>query len=169
MNILILGVGNLLLKDESVGVHLINQLEQEYVFPEGVDVVDGGTAGMELLEFIASREHIIIVDAVLTGDKPGTVINLRDDEVPALFHNKVSPHQLGISDLLGALKLTGESPKNIFLVGVVPETVDPGLEMSETIQSQMTTMKQQVLQYLSDIGAPAQKKVENNLERATCV
>ncbi|MDB1122373.1 HyaD/HybD family hydrogenase maturation endopeptidase [Vibrio algarum] len=158
MNILVLGVGNLLLRDESVGVHLVNELEQEFYFPKGVDVVDGGTAGMELLEFIADREHIIIIDAVLTGDKPGTVVNLRDDEVPALFHNKVSPHQLGISDLLGALKLTGESPKNIFLVGVVPKTVEPGLEMSDTVKSQIGLMKKQVIDYLSNIGVQLETK-----------
>lgn len=158
MNILILGVGNLLLSDESVGVHLVRQLEEEYQFPNGVELVDGGTAGMELLEFIANREHVIIIDAVLTGDKPGTVVNLKDDEVPALFHNKVSPHQLGISDLLGALKLTGESPQNIFLVGIVPETVEPGLAMSTTVSSQMDTMKKQVIDYLSAIHIPVTKK-----------
>jgi hydrogenase maturation protease len=158
MNILVLGVGNLLLRDESIGVHLVNQLEQEYDFPQGVDVVDGGTAGMELLEFIAGREHVVIIDAVLTGDSPGTVVNLRDDEVPALFHNKVSPHQLGISDLLGALKLTGESPENIFLVGIIPETVEPGLEMSDTVASQMDEMKRQVLNYLSEIGVNYKEK-----------
>lgn len=158
MNVLVLGVGNLLLRDESVGVHVVNQLEKEFTFPTGVDVIDGGTAGMELLEFIASREHIVIIDAVLTGDKPGTVVNLRDDEVPALFHNKVSPHQLGISDLLGALKLTGESPGNIFLVGIVPETVEPGLEMSQTVEAQIGVIKQQVIGYLTDIGVPIEEK-----------
>lgn len=158
MNTLILGVGNLLLSDESVGVHLVNQLESEYTFPEGVELVDGGTAGMELLDYIASREHIIIIDAVLTGDEPGTVVILKDDQVPALFNNKVSPHQLGLSDLLGALKLTDESPENIFLVGVVPESVEPGLEMTETITKCMPTMMQCVLDHLDEIGIEAKPK-----------
>ncbi|WP_413285348.1 HyaD/HybD family hydrogenase maturation endopeptidase [Vibrio sp. MA40-2] len=161
MNVLVLGVGNLLLRDESVGVHIINQLENEYQFPDGIDVVDGGTAGMELLEFIANREHVIIVDAVLTGAKPGTVINLKDDQVPALFHNKVSPHQLGISDLLGALKLTEESPKNIFLVGIVPNDITPGLEMSDTVKSQIGLMKTQIIDHLAKIGVPLKSKQES--------
>ncbi|WED21723.1 HyaD/HybD family hydrogenase maturation endopeptidase [Vibrio sp. JC009] len=158
MNVLVLGVGNLLLRDESIGVHVVNQLTKEFSFPEGVDLVDGGTAGMELLDFIANREHVVIIDAVLTGDEPGTIVNLRDDEVPALFNNKVSPHQLGLSDLLGALILTGESPKNIFLVGIVPETVDPGLEMSKTVSSKQEIMQEQVLTYLKGIGIQPEKK-----------
>jgi len=164
VNILVLGVGNLLLSDESVGVHLVNQLEKEYIFPEGVDLVDGGTAGMELLDYIASREYIIIVDAVLTGDEVGTVVILKDDEVPALFNNKVSPHQLGISDLLGALKLTGESPENIFLVGIVPSSVEPGLTMTNIVASAMPVMKDQVIRYLTNIGVTLKKR-----ETETCV
>lgn len=163
-DILVLGVGNLLLSDESVGVHIVNQLEKEYVFPEGVELVDGGTAGMELLDYIASREHVLIVDAVLTGDAPGTVINLKDDEVPALFNNKVSPHQLGLSDLLGALKLTDESPQNIFLVGVVPEAVDPGLDMTETVAAVVPVMKKALLEQLAKIGVTPKIK-----EVAACV
>jgi hydrogenase maturation protease len=158
VNVLILGVGNLLLSDESVGVHLVNRLEQTYRFPEGVELVDGGTAGMELLDYIAGRDHVVIMDAVLTGDAPGTVVTLRDDEVPALFNNKVSPHQLGLSDLLGALKLTDESPKNIFLVGIVPESVEPGLEMTETVSSQMDSMSEHVLTYLKGIDLPAESQ-----------
>jgi len=151
VNTLILGVGNILLSDEAVGVRVVEALEQQFYFPNGIELADGGTAGMELLEMIASREHVILVDAVLTGDPPGTVITMRDDEIPALFNNKVSPHQLGLSDLLSALKLTDESPKNLFLVGVVPETVSPGLEMSKTITKACDKMKLHVLNYLRDM------------------
>lgn len=158
MNILVLGVGNLLLSDESIGVHVINQLENEYVFPDGVELVDGGTAGMELLDYIAKREHVMIVDAVLTGDEPGTVVILKDDDVPALFNNKVSPHQLGLSDLLGALKLTEESPENIFLVGIVPESVEPGLEMTDTVSKTIPTVKKLLLEHLNNIGVSIVKK-----------
>lgn len=158
MNILVLGVGNLLLSDESIGVHVVNQLEKEYVFSEGVELVDGGTAGMELLDYIASRDHVIIVDAVLTGDEAGTVVILQDDDVPALFNNKVSPHQLGLSDLLGALKLTDESPKNIYLVGIVPNSVEPGLEMTETVSKTIPTVKKLVIDHLKTIGVSITNK-----------
>ncbi|MGX9416899.1 HyaD/HybD family hydrogenase maturation endopeptidase [Vibrio sp. RC27] len=163
-NILVLGVGNILLSDESVGVHIVEQLEDTFDFPSGVEVVDGGTAGMELLDYIASRDHVIIIDAVLTGADPGTVVVLKDDDVPALFNNKVSPHQLGLSDLLGSLKLTDESPNHIYLVGVVPESVEPGLDMTQTVINSMPTMKKCVLDYLTEIGVYPRTKTST-----TCV
>jgi hydrogenase maturation protease len=156
---LVLGVGNLLLSDESVGVHVVSQLDATFDFPVGVELVDGGTAGMELLDYIASREHVIIIDAVLTGDEPGTIVILQDDDVPALFNNKVSPHQLGLSDLLGALKLTDESPQHIFLVGVVPKSVQPGLAMTNTVIDAIPIMKTCVIDYLEQIGIHPKAKV----------
>ncbi|MDU7506316.1 MAG: hydrogenase maturation protease, partial [Clostridia bacterium] len=98
MRILVLGVGNILLSDEGIGVRVIEALEQRYVMPEGVEVLDGGTAGMELLEAMANRTHLIIVDAIVSRkSEPGALLILRDEEVPVLFNNKISPHQLGLS------------------------------------------------------------------------
>ncbi len=107
MNILILGVGNLLLSDEAVGVRIVEGLGREYRFAPGIELLDGGTAGMELLEAMASRDHIILVDAVRSGNPPGTVVTLKDEEIPTLFGRKISPHQLGLADVLSALHMTG--------------------------------------------------------------
>lgn len=160
MNTLILGVGNILLSDEAVGVRVVETLEKQFTFPDGVELADGGTAGMELLDMIASREHLILVDAVLTGAPPGTVITMSGDEIPIFFNNKVSPHQLGLADLLSALKLTDESPKNLFLVGVVPESVSPGLEMTQTITDACEQMQQHVLNYLKDMDVVPQRRTD---------
>lgn len=88
MNTLVLGIGNLLLSDEAVGVRIVERLEQDYRFPEGVELMDGGTAGMELMEYMASRDHLIVADAVLSDAAPGSVITLHDDEVPAFSAGK---------------------------------------------------------------------------------
>lgn len=121
MRILVLGVGNILLSDEGIGVRVIEALEQRYVMPEGVEVLDGGTAGMELLEAMANRTHLIIVDAIVSRkSEPGALLLLRDEEVPVLFNNKISPHQLGLSDVLSALRFTGEFPDNITWWGDSP-------------------------------------------------
>ncbi|MGL4459632.1 MAG: HyaD/HybD family hydrogenase maturation endopeptidase, partial [Plesiomonas shigelloides] len=109
--VLVLGIGNLLLSDEAIGVRAVEALEQRFHLPPQVDVLDGGTCGMALIGDMADREHLIIADAVLTGDAPGTVVTLRDEEVPTLFSRKISPHQLGLSDVLSALKLTDEFPQ----------------------------------------------------------
>lgn len=79
MKTLVLGIGNLLLSDEAVGVCIIETLEWQYAFSPEIDIVDGGTVGMELLETMAKREHMIVGDAVLTGCAPGTVTLLRDN------------------------------------------------------------------------------------------
>ena len=95
MRILVLGVGNILLTDEAIGVRIVEALEQRYILPDYVEILDGGTAGMELLGDMANRDHLIIADAIVSKkNAPGTMMILRDEEVPALFTNKISPHQL---------------------------------------------------------------------------
>ncbi len=131
MSVLVLGVGNILLTDEGIGVRVVEQLEHRYAIPEGVEVMDGGTAGMELLSSIAKRGHVILIDAVNTGAEAGTVVTLVGEQVPALFKTKISPHQLGISDLLGVLTITGEMPDEMTLFGVVPYSLDTAVELSE--------------------------------------
>ncbi len=71
MKILVLGIGNLLLGDEAVGVRIVEALEQRYLLPPHVEVLDGGTSGMDLLDMMANRDHLIVADAVFTGDQPG--------------------------------------------------------------------------------------------------
>lgn len=95
MNTLILGIGNLLLSDEAVGVRIVERLERDFRFPEGVELMDGGTAGMELMEYMASRDHLIVADAVLSDSAPGSVITLCDDEVPAFLAGKFHHINLG--------------------------------------------------------------------------
>ena len=81
-------------------------------------------------------EHIIIIDAVLANKQPGEIIVLHDEQVPVFFSRKISPHQLGICDVLSALKLTDEFPKNLCLIGIQPKTFEPQIALSETIQKQ---------------------------------
>ncbi|WP_210394940.1 HyaD/HybD family hydrogenase maturation endopeptidase [Motiliproteus sediminis] len=159
MSILVLGVGNILLTDEGIGVRVVEALEQRYQIPEGVEVMDGGTAGMELLSSIASREHLILIDAVNTGAAPGTLVKLQDDEVPALFKNKISPHQLGISDLLGVLTVTGEMPKKMTLFGVVPFSLDTSTELSESMRQLLDALLEATVTELAAQGVVLEARV----------
>ncbi len=140
MSVVVLGVGNILLTDESIGVRVVEALEQRYQFPEQVVVVDGGTAGMELLETMSDRDNVIIIDAVNTGAAPGTVVELRGDEVPALFRTRISPHQLGISDLLGVLTVTDQMPKQMTLFGAVPYSMETGIDLTAEMQEKLETI-----------------------------
>jgi len=130
MNVLILGVGNILLGDEGVGIHALAELERHYLLPDGVELLDGGTAGIELLRHIAGRDLCIIIDAMQSGAPPGTVAVFRDRQVGARLTTRISPHQLGLSDLLAAAALIGETPKRVVLVGIEPASLEPGLTLS---------------------------------------
>ena len=83
--VLVLGLGNLLMQDEGIGVRVVQQLQHDYQFPPQVELLDGGTAGMALYEHIVDRSHVIVIDAVQTGRAPGTLVKLENDEVPAFF------------------------------------------------------------------------------------
>ncbi len=153
MRILVLGIGNILLSDEGVGVSVVEALERGYVLPSWAETLDGGTSGMELMEVMAGREHLIVVDAVRTGAPPGTVVLLRDSQVPALFTQKISPHQLGLCDVLMALRLTNEFPHRLTLVGVEPESLAPGIGLSPTVALAVAPALEQVLALLAADGA----------------
>lgn len=153
MEALVLGIGNLLLSDEGVGVRAIQALEARWHFPDNITLMDGGTAGMELMEYMASRELLIVIDAVRADYPPGSVFVLEDEQIPALFSKRISPHQLGLCDVLMALRLTGEYPKKLFLVGITPESLDPGMTLTDTISQQLPGIMEQVITLLLRQGA----------------
>ncbi|MBK8336254.1 MAG: hydrogenase maturation protease [Sterolibacteriaceae bacterium] len=133
MRVLVLGLGNILLRDEGVGVRVIEALAGRYLMPAGVELLDGGTSGMDLLDAIAGCDHLLICDAVRADAPPASVIRLSDAQVPALFRNRSSPHQLGVADVLATLVLTDETPTSITLIGVVPVDLGLGLDLSPEV------------------------------------
>ena len=158
MNILVLGLGNILLTDEGVGVHAVEAFVDGYAVPDGVEVVDGGTSGMDMLDLMSGRDHIVVVDAVNTGDPPGTVIRLEGDAVPAFFQARISPHQLGLSDVLASLALLGEAPAGITLLGVVPEDLDIRVGLSPRMTEKRDELVGLLADTLAGLGAPPTPK-----------
>ncbi len=158
-NVLVLGVGNLLMQDEGIGVHVVHRLEREYRFPEGVQVLDGGTSGMELMEPIANSRYLIVVDAVKNGCPAGTLIRLTGAEVPTFFNNRLSPHQLALSDVLAALRLTGEEPERVTIIGIEPETIELGTELSPALVGEVGALIREVVTELSSMGYPPEPLV----------
>jgi hydrogenase maturation protease len=154
-NVLVLGAGNILLSDEGIGVRVVEALQQRYQVPEGVEILDGGTCGMDLLDVIAGRDYLILVDAVNTGSPPGTVVRLTDDEIPAVFRTKSSPHQLGLQDVLALLRLLDASPARVTVIGVQPASLDLGLELTPLIAARLDEMVDMVADELAAIGLPA--------------
>jgi hydrogenase maturation protease len=154
MNVLILGLGNWLLRDEGIGVHAVHTLARRYALPEGVDVLDGGTSGLGLLDAVAGRDHLIVCDAIQSDERPGSVVRIDGDAVPAFFAQHVSPHQLGLCDLLANLELIGEKPAHIAIVGIVPADLRLGIELSAAGRAGMEAGIDCIVSELAALGLP---------------
>jgi len=155
-SVLILGLGNLLLRDEGVGVHTVNALTQRHRLPDGVRVVDGGTAGMDLLDLVAGCERLIVCDAVRSDEPPGSAFRIGGDDMAAFFAARISPHQIGLSDVLANLELLGERPAQITIVGIVPDDLGLGTELSAAGRR---GMERGIDLILAELGNPAPPSV----------
>lgn len=140
MRTVILGIGNTILSDEGVGVHAAEALQQAYEIPEGVEVIDGGTAGMELLDPLTDVDLLVVLDAVKAKRAPGELVVLAGKEVPVFFRAKLSPHQVSICDVLASLEFAGTPPKDIVLIGVEPESFELGTELTPKIAAALPAM-----------------------------
>ncbi len=143
--VVLLGVGNLVMGDEGVGVHCIRQLEAGGHLPPDVVVLDGGTSTHELLGDLENLDLLVIVDAVANCGAPGSLVRLEGDAIPSAFSNNMSPHQHGINDLLATLRFLGRAPKRVVVVGATPVRISLGLELSPELVSVLPELGQRVL------------------------
>lgn len=150
--VVILGIGNTILSDEGVGVHAAAALHERYALPEGVQVIDGGTAGMELLDDLADVDVLLVLDAVKARRAAGTVLCLSGPEVPVFFRSKLSPHQVSICDVLASLEFAGQAPRDLVLVGIEPESLELGLEMTPAVANRVPEMVSVALAQLAARG-----------------
>lgn len=159
-NILVIGMGNVLMQDEGVGVRAVEELENQYIIPAGVKVVDGGTAGMELFEPIRDCDQLIVADAVNTGGAYGSLERIVNDQIPAFFQTKLSNHQLGLSDLLGLLKLKGEMPDHVAIIGMVPHSLEQKLGLTPEAEAGLDAMVDMLVNELESLGVKLEKREE---------
>jgi len=148
----ILGIGNTILSDEGVGVHAAEALQRRFTIPEGVEVIDGGTAGMELLDPLTGVDLLLVLDAVKAKRAPGELVVLAGKEVPVFFRAKLSPHQVSICDVLASLEFAGNPPKDIVLVGVEPESFELGMELTPTVAASLPGMVERATAELAQRG-----------------
>ncbi len=150
--VLILGIGNIILSDEAVGVRAVEFLLDNYGLPAGVSAVDAGTSSMDLLDEIADVDLLVVLDAVRAGKPLGTVVRLVGDEVPVFFRKKLSPHQVGLSDVLASLEFAGCRPKDIVVLGVEAENFELGLEMGAVVAARVPELAALVVDELESRG-----------------
>jgi hydrogenase maturation protease len=150
--ITILGVGNILLSDEGVGVRVVEYLHCKYDFPENVQVVDGGVLGVRLMGVIGNTDFLIVVDAVSDGGAPGTLYRLADDQVPRRVLAKQSMHQLDLPEVLALCAAIDKNPQ-VVVVGVEPQDITTmEVELTPAIAAKIPELASMVLAELDALG-----------------
>lgn len=145
---LVLGLGNTIMADDGVGPRLIDYLAQQGQLPDDVALLDGGTLGLDLLPRLEGVQQLIIVDAVEIGQVPGSLIRLSGEEVAMALDTKLSPHQMGLKDLLAVARLLGHLPDEVVLLGVQPASIEMAAELSPQVAASLPQLAAMVRQEL---------------------
>ena len=156
--ILVMGVGNILFTDEGLGVRVIEALEETYAFSDNVELYDGGTLGMRLMDPIMNSDYLIVVDAVLGDGEPGSVYRLKDDDLRKSLAFKNSMHQTDLIDTLIYCDIAGHRPDAV-VVGIEPYDFQTmAVELSGPIKEKLPQIMEEVVAEICKAGGIAQPK-----------
>lgn len=144
----IIGIGNMVRQDEGVGVHLLKVLENH--LPPEIELLDGGTGGLNLLDYVENAGKLLILDAVDAGQPPGAVVVWRQEQVPYFLAGKMSVHQVGFAEVLHLAKFRGSYPGEIAVVGIQPQTLDWGTELTEPVRAAIPAAVAEVMKVLEE-------------------
>jgi hydrogenase maturation protease len=163
--VLVLGIGNMLWADEGFGVRAVEALNAAYAFPiPEVLLLDGGTLGLNLLEYVEGSRRVLVFDAVDYGLPPGTLKVLRDDEVPRWGSRRMSPHQNGFNDVLALAQLHGRTPDTLAAIGVQPVTLDDfGGSLTDPVRACLGEAVGLAARQLADWGYAGRVRMESEI------
>ena len=157
-SLLILGLGNVICGDDGVGVAAVERLARDYELPEGVQALDGGTLGLSLLAHVTGADDLLLVDAIRTGAPPGTLVRLAGSDVAPAVRERLSVHQIGVADLLDALRLLDEVPRRLVLLGLEPATLELGLGCSPAVAARIDDLVAAVAAEAEALGHPLRRR-----------
>ena len=157
-SIVVLGVGNILLTDEGLGVHVVEDLKANYTFTPQISLIDGGTMGMELLTYMRGMKKILLIDAVNGGEAPGTIYEFPHRELEQYFTDHISVHEVGMQDILRIRAIQENPLEDAIVIGVEPESLDVGFEPSAPVQKALPEVKDRVLRVLRKWGVQIEPK-----------
>ncbi|MDD2539576.1 MAG: HyaD/HybD family hydrogenase maturation endopeptidase [Desulfuromonadaceae bacterium] len=153
MKTLVFGAGNLLLTDEGFGVHFITYLQKHYRFPQDVELYDGGTLGIMVTHMLEAADHVYLVDVIDAKGEPGDINRYeKDDFMLGRLPIKMSPHQIGIQEVLALSELRDRCPEKISLFGVIPQSYDAGVELSPLLAGKLAGLAELVVAELRAAG-----------------
>ena len=149
----ILGVGNLIVGDEGFGVHTVRYLEEHYEFPDTVLIKDGGTAGIYMSPFLEECDPVLVIDVVDIDAEPGSMHYYSSDDVKAgKISTRMSPHQLGLLEVLEICKLRDAAPETLEFYCVVPQKLDTSTELSDVVAPRVKEISDIILKRLAELG-----------------
>ena len=148
----VLGAGNPLLGDDGFGLAVLDELRRRWELPPDVELVDGGTWGMNLLPAIESADALIIVDAIDVGWPPGMPVELEREEIPRLLGVKLSAHQIDLRETLAVADLRGRLPWHSVAIGIQPLSLETGTLLSEPVARMVPQVAELVIARLTRWG-----------------
>jgi len=152
--LLVLGLGNLLCQDDGIGVAAVAWLLRRYHPPPGVRVLDGGTLGLALLPTLESADTVLIIDAIRSDGPPGSFVRLEGEDVAHAAEHRLSVHQVGVSDLLGAARWQGSLPARLLLLGLVPQSMELAVERTPVVEAALPALVDRVVAECAALGYP---------------
>ncbi len=153
MKTLIFGAGNLLLSDEGFGVHFIQYLQKNYRFPEEVELYDGGTLGIMVTHMLEDAEQVYLVDVIEAKGEPGDIYRYeKEDFMLGRLPIKMSPHQIGIQEVLTLSDMRDRCPQRVSLFGVIPLSYEAGVELSPLLAGKMPGLAEMLVSELTAAG-----------------
>jgi len=157
----IAGIGNYILGDEGFGVHVVHYLQNNYEFPENVEIQDIGTAGIYMAPFLEECDPIFVIDVVDIEGEPGSFHFFGIDDVKAgNFQMRMSPHQLGLLEILEVCKLRDAAPERVEFFTVIPKVLEESIELSEEVDGRKVEVAEMILDRLKDLGVDVSRKKE---------
>ena len=153
-DLLVLGLGNVLLRDDGVGPAAIAWLRQTRVAPPGTRLLDGGTLGLSLLPYLEDARRVILVDAVAADACAGTLVRLEGTDVGPAVAARLSPHQVGVADLLEGARWHGREPERLVLLGIVPQSIELGVGLSDVVRRALPQLADLVCAEAHASGCP---------------
>jgi hydrogenase maturation protease len=158
----VIGVGNLLLRDEGVGIHAVQEL-QKRTLPPGVEVIDGGVAGIRLLDFFSGAQKLLLIDAAEMGLEPGSVVRFTPEDVR--FQSgalKLSTHDVALPEVLALARTLNQCPSEIIIFGIQPEEISWGTELTPEVRAAVFEVVELVLKEIDPAGTElARRKTED--------
>ncbi|HEX9279980.1 MAG TPA: HyaD/HybD family hydrogenase maturation endopeptidase [Gemmatimonadales bacterium] len=148
----VIGLGSPLMGDDGLGLAALARLQEQWTLPATVELVDGGTWGMNLLPVIEDADRLLLLDAIHANASAGTLIVLDRARIPRYLAMKISPHQVDLRDVLGLAELRGTLPEETVAMGLQPARVEMSSELSETLQDRLDDLVAAAVRQLAEWG-----------------